>query len=275
MLPRAETLRKLIENEEAAFSRTLAQGRQVFQDLAAGLKSKKQDVIPGAEAFKLWDTFGFPVELTTELAQSLQMTVDKMGFDKAYDDAIQISQAGSSMDKNIFATGPVEEIKSKFAGKKTVFEGYSNTLLRDAKVLAIVQDQNFVNEAHRGAALVLFDRTPFYGESGGQVGDRGTMFDRNVTGSKSLTQTLQVDANVLDTQKVEGLFLHRVNVKSGVPRWRFVYARSRRAASLADTEESLGNASAASRAAFHSGNTRGTARLAGRARPAAIRFHSF
>ncbi len=205
LLPRTDLLVRLLEEEESAFSRTLAQGREVFKDLVEDLQKKKQTVIPGADAFRLWDTFGFPLELTMELAQPLQLTVDKAGFDKAFDEAIKRSQEGSSIKRDIFESGPVEELKANFAGKKTSFEGYESLVVSEAKVLALIQNNKLVDRAEHGEALALFDRTPFYGESGGQVGDRGVVLK---AGSK------QASAEVLTTLKKEGLFLHQLEVKA-------------------------------------------------------------
>jgi alanyl-tRNA synthetase len=193
--PREANILKGIEDEEAAFSRTLQQGRQVFADVVDRLKKEKKKEIPGAEAFKLWDTYGFPYELTGELAESAGLTVDEKGYKLAFDEAVKRSQAGSTMSKEIFESGPVAELKKQFAGKATKFLGYES-LSGSGKVLAIVQGNETVETAQSGDALVLLDQTPFYAESGGQVGDKGRLNNHAV----------------LDTHKSEGLFLHRVKI---------------------------------------------------------------
>ncbi len=203
--PREATILKLIEEEEAAFTRTLNSGREVFAALAASVKSAKKSVIPGADAFKLWDTYGFPLELTMELAESEGMTVDKKGYDAAYENAIKRSQQGSTMAKEIFESGPVAELKRQFAGKPTPFKGYDTLSVPGAKVLAIAQNNELKNDATSGEAIVLLDRTSFYGESGGQVGDKGWL----VVGEDHH----KIGHRVLDTQKAEGLILHRVELQ--------------------------------------------------------------
>jgi alanyl-tRNA synthetase len=204
LLPRADTLVRILEEEESAFSRTLQQGRQHFADVVDALKSKKSSQIGGADAFRLWDTFGFPFELTTELAEASGFTIDKAGFDTALEEAVKRSQAGSGMAKEIFAGGPVAELKKRHAGKPTDFQGYESTALDGVTVLAIVQNDQLVEVSQpSGEAIVLLDRTPFYAESGGQVGDKGVL----VCGA--------TEHAVLDTQKQENLFFHRVSL-SGV-----------------------------------------------------------
>ncbi|HEY3325478.1 MAG TPA: alanine--tRNA ligase [Planctomycetota bacterium] len=155
----------------------------------------------GRIAFRLWDTFGFPLELTTELAEGLGLSVDRAGFEKELAEAQKRSQAGSAMAKEIFAGGPVAELKKRFAGWQTAFKGYE-TLSVKAKVLAIIQGEALVEAAQPGGdAVVLLDQTPFYGESGGQVGDKG-----------ELAQADSLRHEVLDAQKQEGLVLHRVKL---------------------------------------------------------------
>jgi len=202
LAPRAETIVRLIEEEEIAFDRTLAQGRQQFEETVDGLRAEKKTVIRGAAAFRLWDTFGFPIELTTELAQSHGLEVNMGEFKEEMEEAVKRSQAGSTMSKQIFDSGPVAELKKEFAGQNTVFCGYDQLRLDGALVLAVIQNDTLVAEAQRGEAVVLLDSTPFYGESGGQVGDRGW-----------LTVGAQRHP-VLDTHKQEGLFLHRVKLNA-------------------------------------------------------------
>ncbi|HYF50400.1 MAG TPA: alanine--tRNA ligase [Planctomycetota bacterium] len=213
LLPRTETLVRLIEGEERAFGETINKGRQVFDEFSARLKKEKKNVLSGADAFRLYDTFGFPLELTIELADAAGLKVDEAGFKKEMEEAVKRSQSGSTMSKEIFATGPITELKAKFAGKATLFKGYNSLAVHEAKVLAIIQDDKLVEKAHAGEALVLLDQTPFYAESGGQVGDHGYLYDRGDGSHRTATMTIQVAAQVLDTQKFDGLFLHRAKVR--------------------------------------------------------------
>ena len=116
------------------------------------------------------------------------------------------------MSKEIFESGPVAEIKKQFAGKPTIFKGYDSLSFSGAKVLAIAQNNELKSEAASGEAIVLLDQTPFYGESGGQVGDKGWLiFTGGDPASKAKT-----GHRVLDTQKQEGLFLHRVELQGAL-----------------------------------------------------------
>ncbi|MGD0092572.1 MAG: alanine--tRNA ligase, partial [Planctomycetota bacterium] len=166
LAPRTQTLVRLIEEEEAAFDRTLVQGRQQFDQIAAAMKGQKRTTIAGAAAFRLWDTFGFPIELTLELAQAQGLQVNMAEFQVEMDEAVKRSHAGSAMTKEIFGSGPVAELKQKFAGQSTVFRGYDQLRLEGAQVLALIQNEKLTDHAGPGEALVLLDATPFYAESG-------------------------------------------------------------------------------------------------------------
>jgi alanyl-tRNA synthetase len=195
-----EVTLRVIEEEEKQFNRTLAQGRLHFAEVAE--KSKAKKTVSGADAFKLWDTYGFPLELTIEQADAQGLKVDQDGFKKELEEAVKRSQAGSGMAKEIFASGPVEELKREYAGKPTKFVGYDSLWTESAKVLAIIQNNQRVQSAQPGDALVFLDQTTFYGESGGQVGDKGKLIAANG------------EHAVLDTQKTEGLFLHGVRLSA-------------------------------------------------------------
>ena len=197
---RTQNLVRIVEEEENAFNRTLAQGRQHFADAAANARKCGANAISGADAFRLWDTFGFPLELTTELAQSAGLNVDTAGFEAAMEEAVRKSQDKSTMAKDIFGSGPVADLKKMHAGKPTEFLGYEHLRVEGARILALIQNDKLVDVAQSGEAMALLDRTPFYAESGGQVGDKGFL----LTGNQRQL--------VLDTQKQEGLFLHRLKV---------------------------------------------------------------
>jgi alanyl-tRNA synthetase len=131
------------------------------------------------------------------------------------------SQQGSTMSKEIFESGPVAEIKRKFAGKPTVFKGYETLSVTGAKVLAIAQNNELKDEASSGEAIVLLDQTPFYGESGGQVGDKGWLV---FAAGDPAHEKHKVGHRVLDTQKAEGIFLHRVELHDALKVGEFLTA---------------------------------------------------
>lgn len=208
--PRQANILKGIEDEEAAFGRTLEQGRKVFADVVEKAKAEKKKEISGADAFRLWDTFGLPYEITLELAENVGLKVDEKGYKAAFEEAVKRSQAGSTMSKEIFESGPVAELKKEYAGQATKFLGYDQLKVDGCKVLALIQDNCLTHEAEsgNGEVLVLLDKTPFYAESGGQTGDKGVL--RAGVGRAAGEQETH---RVIDTQKVEGLFLHRVEIQ--------------------------------------------------------------
>ncbi|WP_448098317.1 alanine--tRNA ligase [Luteibacter yeojuensis] len=175
-----------LKTEEERFGETLEHGMRLFDDIAA----KSGQVIPGVDAFRLYDTYGFPVDLTADIARERGMTVDMEGFERAMGEQRARARAASNFGSK--AQLPAE-VASALA--PTVFTGYDVLDLADATVLAIVRDGKVVDRLADGEdAFVLLDRTPFYAESGGQVGDTGML--RNPSGAFA----------VADTQKVAGAF---------------------------------------------------------------------
>jgi len=176
--------------------------------------------LDGALAFEFWDTFGFPLELTEEICQRYEIKVNKSDFEHSKNKAVEQSKKGSTIQTEIFASGPVQELKAKYAGKLTVFEGYGKTVFDGAKVLAIVHDGKVVERAEAGQALVLLDRTPFYAESGGQVSDKGRIvvqLPSSITGAVDDMPTTRkgldcISHNVTDMKKDGGLFFHVVEL---------------------------------------------------------------
>lgn len=201
LIDQKDLAEKVLRLEEERFERTLEQGMKILDDLLEGLKAKGEKLIPGAEVFKLYDTFGFPVDLVRDIALDSGYTVDEQGFHNAME--AQREKARASW------VGADEAIASIYrevlteAGS-TEFVGYDTTEA-DAVVKAIIRDGVTVNEASEGEKVeVVLDKTPFYGESGGQVGDTGKL-----TGDEASLE-------VLDTKKpLEGLFVHQVLVKRG------------------------------------------------------------
>jgi alanyl-tRNA synthetase len=172
--------------EEERFGETLEHGMRLFDDIA----SKSGKIIPGADAFRLYDTYGFPVDLTADIARERDMTVDMEGFERAMGEQRARARAASN-----FSTKAQLPAEVASALQPTIFTGYDALDLADAKVVAIVRDGKSVDQLADGEeGFLLLDRTPFYAESGGQVGDTGMI--RNPSGALA----------VEDTQKVGGAF---------------------------------------------------------------------
>ncbi|MDR2012115.1 MAG: alanine--tRNA ligase, partial [Rhodanobacter sp.] len=166
-LPAArELVERALKAEEERFGETLEQGMKMFEDVAA----KSGKTIPGEAAFRLYDTYGFPIDLTADIARERGLAVDMAGFETAMEQQRERARSASQFDSK--ATLPAD-IASALA--PTQFLGYQ-TPAADGRVLAIVRDGRAVDTLASGAeAFVILDRTPFYAESGGQVGDSGRL----------------------------------------------------------------------------------------------------
>ncbi len=155
-----------LKDEEERFGKALDTGTELLESL---IKKAKGKVLDGAEVFKLYDTFGFPLELTQEMAQEQGFTVDEARFQEELQ--AQRTRARAARADGGHGDAPIYgQLATKHGA--TRFEGYAKTRLDGAKVLAILVEGAEVKELSKGqSAELLLDATPFYGESGGQVGD--------------------------------------------------------------------------------------------------------
>ncbi|MGO1058997.1 alanine--tRNA ligase [Planococcus sp. FY231025] len=191
---------RVMKLEEERFHETLHDGLAILSEVIKAQKAAGNNEIPGEDAFRLYDTYGFPVELTEEYAEEEGMAIDHEGFEAAMqaqrDRARKARQNVNSMQTQSEVLGNIKE--------PSEFIGY-NLTLSDANVLVIVKDGEIVDSAQEGDEVqVILDKTPFYAESGGQIADRGTL-------SNDLVQ-----ASVLDVKKApNGQNLHSVRVDSG------------------------------------------------------------
>ena len=167
---RQEYIIKVIRTEEENFARTIDGGMKIYDEMLAGHKAKGETVFSGADAFKLYDTYGFPIDLTIEMAAEAGLTVDQEAFRKLMQE--QKERARKARE----ALGDLGWAGVEF-GKEvpaTEFVGYTEHMLLDAKVVAIVAEGAQVDEIVSGVeAIVVLDKTPFYAEMGGQVADHG------------------------------------------------------------------------------------------------------
>jgi alanyl-tRNA synthetase len=193
---------KIVLLEEERFGTTLDSGLALLNEAVEKLKAAKQKTIPGDVLFKLYDTFGFPLDLVADMARDMHLELDEQGYHRAMQeqrDKARASWAGSGEEK-------INPIYKELAGKvkKTVFSGYE-TLEGAAEIAAILKNNALVSEAREGDDVeIVLDQTPFYAESGGQVGDRGEL----------LGEASKIE--VTDTIKpVEGLVVHKGKVKKG------------------------------------------------------------
>ncbi|WP_027258892.1 alanine--tRNA ligase [Leisingera aquimarina] len=192
-------IEETFEQEETRFLRTLDRGLKLLDDASGDLG--KGDVLPGETAFKLYDTYGFPLDLTQDALRAKEIEVDTDGFDAAMKEQKEKSRAGG------IGLGEAADVKVYFdildTAGPTEFLGYE-TEKAEGQVAAIVRDGAQVQSAGKGETVqIILNQTPFYGESGGQVGDSGVL---TVEGGA---------ARISDTKKVEGLFLHIAEVIEG------------------------------------------------------------
>ncbi len=180
----AERVEHVLKEEEERFAETLDQGMKLLEEVISKLSGK---VIPGKEVFKLYDTYGFPVDLTADVARERGLTLEMEGFEVAMAEQRDRARAASKFEMDL---SNVPE-----TGLSTEFRGYE-TLEEAGKVLALYCDGESVNELSTGqTGGVVLERTPFYAEAGGQVGDRGTLEGEEVLFEVSDTQK-QGDAHV-------------------------------------------------------------------------------
>ncbi|TDL85272.1 alanine--tRNA ligase [Vibrio vulnificus] len=200
VLKNKEFIAKVIKNEEERFHETLNDGLSILSEVIKKEKENGNTTIPGSDAFRLYDTYGFPIELTEEYAEEEGMAVDQAGFEKEMDAQRERARsARQDVDSMQIQGGVLGDIKVE-----SEFVGYDQVAV-EAKVAAIIQNGELVTEAQEGEEVqVILDKTPFYAESGGQIADIGTM----------ASESVKVD--VLDVQKApNGQNLHRVAVTAG------------------------------------------------------------
>ena len=144
-----------------------------MKELMDTLQKNRQKVLSGQEAFKLYDTYGFPLDMTESILTEKGFAVDKDGFENELKKQRLQARTSSQMTGQVFDTGPLSKIKD--VSKGTEFLGYKECAC-EAKVIAIIQDDQLVDKVAAGSEItVILDQTPFYGESGGQIGDTGVL----------------------------------------------------------------------------------------------------
>jgi len=195
-----EYIKKIIGVEEESFAKTVDKGTELLNGLTDALAKEGKTVLSGDDAFKLSDTYGFPIDLTVEICEEKGLTVDRDRFtelakeQRARAKADHAAKAGSSWADNSI----------KVEAPATNFTGYTDFTSDEAEILAIYKDGKEVESAAEGEDVVIvLDTTPFYAESGGQVGDTGTL-----TNGENVV-------SVADTIKSEGHFLHIGSVETG------------------------------------------------------------
>jgi alanyl-tRNA synthetase len=197
-----EYIKKVIKIEEDKFRETLDSGMEILNGFIGELKENKETVLKGADGFKLYDTFGFPMELTKEILEDEGLSLDEDAFNEEM--KIQRERARSARKVSNYMGTDVKTLDAIPADIETIFDGYDNDAL-NAEVKCLIEGEDFVESITEGnKAIVVTDVTPLYAEMGGQIGDTGFIFN---DGFK---------AQVVDTKKnIGGKIVHFVEVLSG------------------------------------------------------------
>lgn len=196
-----ELSEKILRLEEERFSRTLEYGMRLIDEIIGSLRNSGKTVIPGEELFRLYDTYGFPVDLARDIAQDNEFEIDEAGFLREMES--QRMRARASWVGEEEALAPIyRELLNKF---RTEFIGYKE-MESESTVLAIIKDGVNINDIKEGMeAEIILDKSPFYAESGGQVGDKGEL------------RADATKATVIETKKpIEGLHVHTIKVRKGI-----------------------------------------------------------
>ena len=198
-----ENILRALESEESSFAAALDRGMELFDGVAAAAKAAGEQIFPGDEAFKLYDTYGFPIDLTELMAGEQGLTLDLDRCEVLMAEQKQRARAARNTGALNAEMDQIAELVNQ--GVSSEFSGYT-TMVDEGKILAVYVDGNAVEQAGTGVdAQVLLSRTPFYAESGGQVGDVGVI--------ESDAGRIQV----ADTRKpAAGLILHQGTVSEGV-----------------------------------------------------------
>lgn len=191
-------IEKVIRNEEERFHETINEGLVILNQVIAKVKADGQETLAGADIFKLYDTYGFPVELTEEVAQDEGLKVDHAGFEKEMDAQRARARSARSTELSMGVQSALLtdiKVESRFVGYES--------LEANSELLVIIQEEQLLDTVTTGEAKLIFKETPFYAEMGGQVADTGTVVD----------QSGVIVAEITDVKKApNGQFLHTAKV---------------------------------------------------------------
>ncbi len=196
---KADYIKKVMSVEEDRFNATIDAGLSILSDIIRGTLAEGADTISGEEVFKLYDTFGFPIDLTREITEESHLHIDESTFKR-----LMQEQKVRAREARANISGWSEASKTLLSHlPATEFTGYTDYRTTGAKILAILCEDESVNEVSEGECTIILDKTPFYGEGGGQVGDTGTIYHEGAI------------LNVYDTRKSEGVYIHLCTVVNG------------------------------------------------------------
>lgn len=197
-----ENIKKVIKLEEERFNQTIDAGMDILKSYIEETEKEGKVVLSGERSFKLYDTYGFPLELTEEIVEEKGLSVDKEGFNEEMNAQRQRARSARAESSYMGTEGPVNKIDAKI---ETTFDGYDKLSL-ESKIIILGDNEEFKEELSEGEeGFVVTEVTPFYAEMGGQIGDTG------------IIETTNGKAIVIDCKKnVGGKFVHYVKVEEGV-----------------------------------------------------------
>ncbi|OGI28537.1 MAG: alanine--tRNA ligase, partial [Candidatus Melainabacteria bacterium RIFOXYA12_FULL_32_12] len=197
-----EKIINIIKAEEERFKQTIGRGESLLDEIIEKVKNTSEKQISGADAFKLYDTYGFPLELTIEIAEEQGISVDKEGFNQEMQEQRERAKKAQA---TVRLTDELIYVDTLNHVGPSVFLGYCTTQAEDCTIKAIIKDNERVNSASQCDEIeIILDKTPFYAESGGQIGDTG-----QITGK-------DFKLEVVNTIKFDELFIHRVRILTGM-----------------------------------------------------------
>ena len=200
LVEKKDYIQKIIAVEEEKFAATIGQGEEIIKEYVEELKSSGATVLDGEKVFKLYDTYGFPLELTEEILAEAGFTADKEGFAANMKKQKELARSSRKVGED----EAWKDAEFELDVPKTEFVGYDNLQVADAKVCAIIGEGGLVEAASEGEKVkVILDKTPFYAEGGGQIDDNGFMS----TGAGSV--------RIEKVEKKDGIFYHAGTVVTG------------------------------------------------------------
>ncbi len=198
---RRENIARILKNEEERFHETLFMGNKRLDELMEGLRRSGQKKLSSQDAFQLYDTFGFPFEMTKSILEESGLNVDESGFEREMEKQREQARSSTQMTGNIFDEGPIGIIKETV--KETIFLGYENCET-ESRVIGLIINEQLVDSAYAGQEVhIVLDQTPFYAEAGGQVGDTG------------IVQTKNSKVEISNTKKSNDIIVHIGKVVEG------------------------------------------------------------
>lgn len=199
LITQRPVIEQIINLEEEKFNKTLKQGTELFDSEIASLKAQGLNEIPGDVIFALYDTYGFPPELTREMAGEINFTLDEAGFKKAMNEQRERARASSKQKKSALTGDIYTELENEFGATK--FTGYEKSA-DSGKILALITSEGRIDSVTGPSEFeILLDTTPFYAERGGEVGDVGTMTINGL--NMKIVNTIPHGKLIVHTAKLE------------------------------------------------------------------------